>query len=137
MVYRHPDRDLDRTSCQDRSAPLGDAVGDGSVRLLGDRSFDHSKSINATVFMLDNPIVRAAVVCFTLGLALSGLVRLIPAVPVAVWVPPAVFLTSYVITCQQVPTFPPVGAVNKIFYIALVATLVGFVLDLLKTTKLD
>jgi len=87
--------------------------------------------------MLDNPIVRAAVVCFTLGLALSGLVRLIPAVPVAVWVPPAVFLTSYVITCQQVPTFPPVGAVNKIFYIALVATLVGFVLDLLKTTKLD
>jgi len=52
-------------------------------------------------------------------------------------VPPAVFLASYVATYQQVPTFPPVGAVNKIFYIALVAVLVGFVLDLLKTTKLD
>jgi hypothetical protein len=86
--------------------------------------------------MLDNPIVRAALVCFTLGLALSGLVRLVPAAPVASLVPPAVFLTSYVMTYQQVPTFPPVGAVNKIFYIALVATLVGFVFDL-RTTKLD
>jgi hypothetical protein len=90
-----------------------------------------------TVFMLDNPIVRAALVCFTLGLALSGLVRLIPAAPVASLVPPAVFLTSYVMTYQQVPTFPPIGAVNKIFYIALMATLAGFVLDLLRTTKLD
>jgi hypothetical protein len=87
--------------------------------------------------MLDNPIVRAALVCFTLGLALSGLVRLIPAAPVASLAAPAVFLASYVMTYQQVPTFPPIGAVNKIFYIALVATLVGFVLELLRTTKLD
>jgi len=137
MVYRHPDRDLDRTSCQDRSAPLGDAVGDGSVRLLGDLSFDDSKSINATVFMLDNPIVWAALICFMLGLTLSGLVRLIPVPPVASLVPTAVFLTSYVMTYQQVPTFPPVGAVNKIFYIVLAAALVGFVLDFLRSTKLD
>ena len=137
MVYRHPYRDLDRTSCQDRSAPLGDAVGDGSVSLLGDLSFDHSKSINATVFMLDNPIVWAALICFMLGLTLSGLVRLIPVPPVASLVPTAVFLTSYVMTYQQVPTFPPVGAVNKIFYIALAAALVGFVLDFLRITKLD
>jgi hypothetical protein len=87
--------------------------------------------------MLDNPIVRAALICFMLGLALSGLVRLIPAPPVASLVPTAVFLTSYVMTYQHVPTFPPVGAVNKIFYIALGAGLVGFVLDLLRTTKLD
>ena len=98
MVYRHPDRDLHRTSCQDRSAPLGDAVGDGSVRLLGDLSFDHSKSINATVFMLDNPILQAALICFMLGLAPAGLVRLIPAPPVASLAPTAVFLTSYVKT---------------------------------------
>jgi len=123
-------RDLDRSSCEDRSAPFGDAV----CLAIG---FDHSKSINAMVFMLDNPILRAALICFMLGLALSGLVRLVPAPPVASLVPTAVFLTSYVMTYQQVPTFPPVGAVNKIFYIALAAALVGFVLDLLRTTKLD
>jgi hypothetical protein len=107
------------------------------VTLLSNLSFDYLKSINATVFMLDNPIARAALICFMLGLALSGLVRLIPAPPVASLVPTAVFLTSYVMTYQQVPTFPPVGAVNKIFYIALAAALVGFVLDLLRTAKLD
>ena len=32
------------------------------------------------------------------------------------------------------PPFPPVGATNKIFYIALVATLIGLVLDLLRLT---
>jgi hypothetical protein len=87
--------------------------------------------------MLDNPILEAALICFMLGLALAGLVRLIPAPPVASLVPTVVFLTSYVITYQQVPTFPPVGAVNKIFYIALAAALVGFVLDFLRTTTLD
>jgi hypothetical protein len=106
------------------------------VSLLGNLSFDHSKSINATVFMLDNPIVRAALICFMLGLTLSGLVRLVPATPVASLVSTAVFLTSYVLTYQQVPTFPPIGAADKIFYIALAAALVGFVLDLLRT-KLD
>ena len=87
--------------------------------------------------MLDNPIAQAALICFALGLVLSGLVRLIPAAPTASLVPTAVFLTSYVMTYQQVPTFPPVGAVNKIFYMALAAALVGFVLDLLRTTKLN
>ena len=46
-------------------------------------------------------------------------------------VPPIIFLASYVLTYQQVPDFPPIGATNKIFYIALAAALVGFVLDLL------
>jgi hypothetical protein len=105
--------------------------------LFGDLGFDHSKSTNATVFMLDNPIVQTALTCFVLGLALSGLVRFTPARLVASWVPTAVFLSSYVMTYQQVPTFPPIGAVNKIFYVALAAALVGFALDLLRTTKLD
>jgi hypothetical protein len=34
-----------------------------------------------------------------------------------------------------VPTFPPIGATNKIFYIAVVATLIGFILDLLPRIK--
>jgi len=67
--------------------------------------FDNSKLINATVFMLDNPIAQAALICFALGLVLSGLVRLIPAAPTASLVPTAVFLTSYVMTYQQVPNF--------------------------------
>jgi len=87
--------------------------------------------------MLDNPILQAALICFMLGLALAGLVRLIPAPSVASLVPTVVFLSSYVMTYHQVPAFPPVGAVNKIFYIALAAALVGFVLDFLRTTKLD
>jgi hypothetical protein len=36
-------------------------------------------AVNATVFMLDNPIAWAALICFVLGLALSRLIRLSPA----------------------------------------------------------
>src|SRR5215470_15663990 len=80
--------------------------------------------------------MQTALICFILGLGLSGLVRLVPAPSLANWCrPPSSSRATWQV--QQVPTFPPVGAVNKIFYIALVAALVGFVLDLLKTTKLD
>ena len=81
--------------------------------------------------MLDNPIAWAALICFLLGLVLCGLVRLTHTAALGSLVPPAVFLASYVQTYQQVPPFPPVGATNKIFYIAVSGTLVGFVLDLL------
>ena len=47
---------------------------------------------------------------------------------------PIIFLASYVLTYQQVPDFPPIGATNKIFYIALAAALVGFALDFLSRT---
>jgi hypothetical protein len=80
--------------------------------------------------VLENPILLAALICFLLGLALSGLVRLVPAWALGSMVFPIVFLASYVLTYQQVPPFPPVGATNKIFYITLVAALIGFVLDL-------
>lgn len=79
--------------------------------------------------LLDNPIAWAALLCFLLGLALSGLARLVPVPALTSLVAPTVFLASYVLTYQQVPPFPPVGATNKIFYIALAAALVGFVLD--------
>jgi hypothetical protein len=88
--------------------------------------------------MLDNPITWAVLICFLLGLALSGLVRLAPTAALGSLVPPAVFLASYLLTYQQVPPFPPVGATNKIFYIALSGTLLGLVLDLLpRAAKLD
>jgi hypothetical protein len=81
--------------------------------------------------MLENPIVLAALTCFLLGLALSGLARLLTESIIASAVPPIIFLASYVLTYQQVPDFPPIGATNKIFYIALAAALAGFALDLL------
>lgn len=88
--------------------------------------------------MLDNPIASAALICFLLGLVLCGLVRLTHTAALGSLVPPAVFLASYVLTYQQVPPFPPVGATNKIFYIAVSGTLVGFVLDLLpRSAMLD
>ena len=87
--------------------------------------------------MLDNPIMGAALSCFLLGLALSGLARLAPTAAVQSLVSPAIFLTSYLLAYQRVPPFPPIGATSKIFYIALGATLVGFILDLLAIRRLD
>jgi hypothetical protein len=84
--------------------------------------------------MLENPIVLAALICFLLGLALSGLVRIVPGSTIASTALPVIFLASYVLTYQEVPPFPPIGAVNKIFYVALAAALIGFVLDLLPQT---
>jgi hypothetical protein len=86
--------------------------------------------------MLENPIVLAALTCFLLGLVLSGLLRVVRSSATASTVLPIIFLASYVVTYQQVPTFPPVGSTNKVFYIALAAALIGLVLDLLpRTTK--
>ena len=81
--------------------------------------------------MLENPIILAALICFLLGLVLSGLARVLPGSTIASAVLPIIFLASYVLTYQQMPDFPPIGATNKIFYIALAAALIGFALDLL------
>jgi hypothetical protein len=85
--------------------------------------------------MLENPIILAALICFLLGLVLSGLARIVRLSAVASIVLPIIFLASYIVTYQQVPPFPPVGSTNKIFYIALAATLAGLVLDLLPRTE--
>jgi hypothetical protein len=84
--------------------------------------------------VLENPIIVAALICFVLGLALSGLVRIVPGSSLPSMVLPIVFIASYVLTYQQVPSFPPLGATNKIFYITLVAALIGFALDLAPLT---
>jgi hypothetical protein len=59
-----------------------------------------------------------------LGLALAGLVRVVPSSTIASTPVPIIFLASYVLAYQQVPPFPPVGATNKIFYVAVAAALV-------------
>lgn len=50
---------------------------------------------------------------------------------------PAIFLAAYYLVYNKVPPLPPVGAVNKIFYIAALGTVVGFAVDLLKLSKLS
>jgi hypothetical protein len=80
--------------------------------------------------VLDNTILFAALICFALGLVLSGLARIGSGSTLSSVTLPVVFLASYVLTYQQVPPFPPLGATNKIFYIALATTLIGFALDL-------
>jgi hypothetical protein len=81
--------------------------------------------------VLENPIVFAALICFVLGLTLAGLMRVVPGSTLASTALPIAFLASYVLTYQQVPPFPPVGATNKIFYVTLGAALIGLILDLL------
>ena len=92
-----------------------------------------SASLECTA-MLENPIILAALICILLGLVLSGLARVVPGSTIASAVLPIIFLASYVLTYQQVPDFPPIGATNKVFYIALAAALIGFGLDLLPRT---
>jgi len=43
---------------------------------------------------------------------------------------PGVFLAAYFMAYGKVPSFPPVGAVNKIFYIALLGAVLGLIVDL-------
>jgi hypothetical protein len=84
---------------------------------------------------MDNPILAAVVLCFLVGGVLGGLSRLVRPPVVAGLVIPAVFLAAYVATYQEVPSFPPVGSVNKIFYIALAATLLGLAVDLAPVSR--
>ena len=44
--------------------------------------------------MLENPIILAALICFLLGLVLSGLVRLVRSSAIESTVLPIIFLTS-------------------------------------------
>jgi hypothetical protein len=57
--------------------------------------------------MLDNPIALAALICFLLGVLLSGLARIVRQSVVASIVLPIIFLASYIVTYQQVPVVAP------------------------------
>ena len=67
--------------------------------------------------------------CALSAVAFSLLAFLIKSDFIASVAPPAIFLIGYYATYQKVPPFPPIGSTNKIFYIALFATLGSFVLD--------
>jgi hypothetical protein len=50
---------------------------------------------------------------------------------------PAAFLGAYYLVYNKVPAFPPVGAVNKIFFLVLAGASLGVVADLLKMPLLS
>ena len=77
----------------------------------------------------DNPFVPIVLACVLAAAAFSLLAFVIKSDFVVSAAPPAIFLIGYYATYQKVPPFPPIGSTNKIFYIALLATLGGFVLD--------
>jgi len=80
--------------------------------------------------LFDNPIVLTVALCFGAGLVLAALARGIRIAWIAGLVPALVFLVAYVATYQKVPPFPPVGSVNKVFYIGLGAIILGLIVDL-------
>src|SRR6476660_5084533 len=83
--------------------------------------------------MLADPLSFAALTCFFIGLFAAGVCRLVPLPRLGSVVPTLVFLTSYVLCYQQIPSFPPLGATNKVFYIVLGATLIGVMSDALRS----
>lgn len=67
-----------------------------------------------------------------LGLLAAGLLRWLQAG--SAWtdlLTPAFFLFAYWLVYNKVPSFPPVGAVNKVFYVAAIGTAIGFLVDLI------
>jgi hypothetical protein len=81
--------------------------------------------------LLDSPFSLVIGICLVTGLALSLLARVVRVAWPAGLVAPVVFLVAYYLTYAKIPTFPPAGAVNKIFYIVLAAALAGLLYDLI------
>ncbi len=81
--------------------------------------------------LLDSPFSPVVGICLVLGLTFSLFARVVRTPWPASLVAPIVFIVAYYLTYDKIPTFPPVGATNKIFFIVLAATLAGLLYDLL------
>ena len=79
--------------------------------------------------IVNNPFAPILAACLVAALVLAVISRLTQLRWVATLAAPVVFLVAYVATYQKVPPFPPVGASNKVFYVALVVMLGAGVLD--------
>jgi len=79
--------------------------------------------------ILNNPFAPVLAVSLVAALVLAVIARLTRSCFVATLAAPMVFLVAYVATYQKIPPFPPVGASNKVFYVALVATLALLAFD--------
>jgi hypothetical protein len=79
--------------------------------------------------IVNSPFTPVLASCVVTALALAGAARGTRSPWVATLAAPVIFLVSYVVTYQKIPTFPPVGAANKVFYVALAITVAAAALD--------
>lgn len=84
-----------------------------------------------------NSSPEAAMIASALGLAVialvvSALMRWTGARSLSDLSLPTAFLAAYVLVYNKIPAFPPVGAVNKVLYLALLGTAVGIFGELLR-----
>ncbi len=79
--------------------------------------------------ILNNPFAPVLATSIAAALVLAAAARLTGSGWISTLAAPVVFLAGYVSTYQKIPPFPPVGASNKVFYVALVATLGAAALD--------
>ncbi|WP_431324365.1 hypothetical protein [Rhizobium sp. YTU87027] len=60
----------------------------------------------------------------------SGLMRWRGPIRLTDLLMPAALLAAYWLVYNKVPAFPPVGAVNKVFYVIVIGTMVGFAVEI-------
>lgn len=81
--------------------------------------------------LLDSPFAPIGAACLAVALAFGLLARALRFAWPANLVAPLVFLTGYYLTYNKIPSFPPAGSTNKIFYVVIAAALLGLALDVL------
>ncbi len=72
--------------------------------------------------IVDNPFVPVLSASAVVALVFAAAARLSGSRWAATLAAPVVFLVAYGVTYQKIPPFPPAGAANKIFWVALFAT---------------
>lgn len=75
-------------------------------------------------------LVASLLALMLVGFLASGLMRWRGLARVTDLLMPAALLAAYWLTYNKVPPFPPVGAVNKVFYVIAVGTVIGFVAEI-------
>jgi hypothetical protein len=80
--------------------------------------------------LLNSPMTSILALCAGAGTFFGIATSFSKLAFLARFVPPVLFLLAYYLLYQQVPDFPPIGATNKIFYVALFATALGALIDI-------
>lgn len=74
-------------------------------------------------FLLNSPFTPIVAVCAGVALALALVALFTGSRLVAALAPVVVYLVAYYETYGKIPAFPPIGAANKVFYVAAFAAL--------------
>ena len=116
-------------------------VTDSGVELTGDRAAGGrgrtGRDVVPMTDLLDNPVAHAALLCFIGVLVAGAPIHLLRLRRLAGLLPSAAFVAAYLFAYEGVPAFPPLGATAKIFYIAVVATVLGEAVEHLSDAHLS